>query len=55
MVQHKSRGTTGFFAGSTFLLVYINDLVDGLSSVAEICADDISLFTIVYDENSAAE
>ena len=36
-------------------LVYINDLLDDLSSDAKLFADDTSLFTIVYDENIAAE
>ena len=37
------------------ITVYINDLVDDLSSDAKLFADDTSLFTIVYDENIAAE
>ena len=41
--------------GPLFFLVYINDLVDDLSSDAKLFADDTSLFTIVYDENIAAE
>ena len=32
-----------------FLLVYINDLVDGLSSNARLFADDISLFLVIHD------
>ena len=53
MVQHKSWGTTGFCAGSSFCF-YINGLVDDLSSDVELFAEDTSLFTIVYDENIAA-
>ena len=41
--------------GPLFFLVYINDLVDDLSSDAKLFADDTSLFTIVYDEIIAAE
>ena len=41
--------------GPLFVLVYINDLVDDLSTDAKLAADDTSLFTIVYDENIAAE
>ena len=40
-------------AGTTFL-VYINDLVDDISSDAKLFADDTSLFTIVYDEITSA-
>ena len=36
-------------------LVYINDLVDNISSDAKLFADDTSLFTVVYDENIATE
>ena len=39
----------------SFLIYILNDLVDGLSSDAKLLADDTSLFTIVYDENIAAE
>ena len=45
----------GSVLGPLFFLVYINDLVDDLSSDAKLFADDTSLFTIVYDENIAAE
>ena len=45
----------GSVLGPFFLLIYINDLVDDLSSDAKLFADDTSLFTIVYDENVAAE
>ena len=41
--------------GPLFFLVYINDLADDLSSDATLFADDTSLFTIVYDDNSVAE
>ena len=45
----------GSVLGPLFFLVYFNDLVDDLSSDAKLIADDTSLFTIVYDENIAAE
>ena len=32
-----------------FFLVYINDLVDSLSSNARLFADDISLFSVIHD------
>ena len=44
----------GSVLGPLFFLIYINNLVDGLSSDAKLFADDTSLFTIVYDENIAA-
>ena len=44
----------GSVLGPLFFLIYINDLVDCLSSDAKLYADDTSLFTIVYDENIAA-
>ena len=37
------------------LLIYINDLVDDLSSEAKLFADDTSLFTVVYDEAISAD
>ena len=45
----------GSVLGPLFFLVFINDLVDDLSSDAKLFADDTSLFTIVYDENIAVE
>ena len=38
-----------------FFLVYINDLVENVSSDAKLFADDTSLFTVVYDEGIAAD
>ena len=40
--------------GSTFFLIYINDLPNKLKSNAKLFADDTSLFTIVKDENKSA-
>ena len=40
----------GSVLGPLFFLIYINDLVDDLSSEAKLFADDTSLFTTVYDE-----
>ena len=45
----------GSVLGPLLFLVYINNLVDNISSDAKLFADDTSLFTIVYDENIAAE
>ena len=36
--------------GPLFFLVYVNDLVDDISSDAKLFADDTSLFTVEYDE-----
>ena len=44
----------GSVLGPLFFLVYINDLVENVSSDAKLFADDTSLFTIVYDEGIAA-
>ena len=45
----------GFVLGPLFFLIYINDLVDDLSSEAKLFADDRLLFTTVYDEAIAAD
>ena len=37
-----------------FFLVYINSLVDDISSDAKLFGDDTSLFTVVYDETTTA-
>ena len=44
----------GSVFGPLFISVYINDLVDEISSDAKLSADDTSLFTIVYDEITSA-
>ena len=38
-----------------YFLVYINDLYDNLASDVRLFADDISLFTVVYDETVSAQ
>ena len=45
----------GSVLGPLFFLIYINDLVDNISSEAKLFADDTSLFTVVYDEEIAAD
>ena len=45
----------GSVLGHLLFLVYINDLADNISSNAKSFADEISLFTVVYDENIATE
>ena len=36
-------------------MIYINDLVDGLSSNAKLFADDTSLFSVVHNANTAGK
>ena len=45
----------GSVLGPLFFLIYINDLVDNLSSEAKLFADDTSLLSVVYDESVTAE
>ena len=45
----------GSVLGPLLFLVYINALVDNISSDAKLFADETSLFTVVYDENIATE
>ena len=45
----------GSVLGPLFFLIYINDLVDDVSSDAKLFADDTSLFTVVCDETVAAD
>ena len=45
----------GSVLGPLFFLVYINDLVENVSSDEKLFADDTSLFTVVYDEGIAAD
>ena len=44
----------GSVLGPLFFLVYINDLVENVSSDARLFADDTSLFTVVYEKEVAA-
>ena len=41
--------------GPLLFLIYINDLVDNISSEAKLFADDTALFTVVYDVDIAAD
>ena len=47
--------TQGSILGPLLLLVYINDLPNGLKSNAKLFADDTSLFTIVKDKQESAD
>ena len=44
----------GSVLGPLFFLIYINGLVDNISSEGKLFADDKSLFTVVYDVDIAA-
>ena len=44
----------GSILGPLLLLVYINDLPDGLSSNVRLFTDDASLFSVVHDIHSSA-
>ena len=44
----------GSVLGPLFFLIYINDLVDNISSEAKLFSEDTSLFTVVYDVDIAA-
>ena len=41
------------FLGPLLFLIYINDLLDGLTSMCKIFADDTSLFSKVIDKNNS--
>ena len=40
---------------SSVILIYINDLPDGLTSIVKLFADDTSLFSVVHDINTTAK
>ena len=44
----SASASRGLVLGPLFFLVYINDLVENVSSDAKLFADDTSLFTVVY-------
>ena len=45
----------GSVLGPLLFLIYINDLVDNISSEAKLFADDTSPFTVIYDVDIAAD
>ena len=52
--SYISVGVPQGVLGPLFFMVYINDLVDDISSDAKLFADNTSLFTVVYDEITSA-
>ena len=45
----------GFILSPLLFLIYLNDLADGLSSIAKLFADGISLFSVVPNANTTAK
>ena len=45
----------GSILGPQFFLIYINDLVDGLSSNAKLFVDDTLLFSVAHNANTTAK
>ena len=50
----KADVPQGSVLGPLFFLAYINDLVDNIISDAKLFADDTSLFTVMYNEETSA-
>ena len=55
MVPCNSWCASRLCSRSLIFLIYVNDLVDNVSSEAKLFADDTSLFTVVYDADIAAD
>ena len=49
------RSFSRFCIGTSLFLIYLNDLVDNLSSEAKLFTDDTSLFPVAYEEKVTAE
>ena len=45
----------GSIVGLLFLLIYINNLADGTSSIVKLFADDTSLFSVIQNNNSPSQ
>ena len=49
------RSSSRFCIGTSIFLIYINDLVDNTSTETKLFADDILLFSVVYNESVTAK
>ena len=54
MNEIKAGVPQGFILGPLLFLLYINDIVDDISSNIRLLADDTSLYIIVQDPDTAA-
>ena len=54
LVLHNCRCALRLRLGPLFFLLYINDLVDNISSEAKPFSDNTSLFAVVYDVDTTA-
>ena len=55
MEGHISGSSPRISFGTSFFLVYINDLVENVRCDIKLFADDTSLFSAVFDESKTAE
>ena len=54
MGKYQCWSTSKFHLGSLLFLNYINNLTEGLTTNAQLIADDTSLFSVVYDTQTSA-